>query len=79
MDERAMSLFGLVNTLLAQDPLTAKRQWGIERFSVTPLSQNSGLIGWVPGCDTMHAMIQQHRSITKVFCPQAWCRESDHV
>jgi FKBP12-rapamycin complex-associated protein len=66
MDERAMSLFGLVNTLLEQDPSTSKRQWGIVRFSITPLSPNSGLIGWVPNCDTMHNLIQQHRAITKV-------------
>ena len=66
MDERAMSLFDLVNTLLAQDPTSSKRQWDIVCFSVTPLSQNSGLIGWVPVCDTMHVMIQQRRAMSKV-------------
>ena len=66
MDERAMSLFSLVNTLLEQDASTSRQQWGIVTFSVVPLSQNSGLIGWVSSCDTMHSMIQQHRAITKV-------------
>jgi FKBP12-rapamycin complex-associated protein len=74
MDERAMSLFGLVNNLLSQDAETAKRGLGIVRFSVTPLSQNSGLIGWVSNCDTMHSLIQQYRSIHKVCsCVLVFC------
>ncbi len=26
-----------------------------------PLSPNSGLIGWVPNCDTLHALIREYR------------------
>ena len=46
-DERAMQLFGLVNTLLSTDRATAKRDLDIQRYSIVPLSPNSGLISWV--------------------------------
>ena len=65
-DERVMQLFGLVNTLLAQDGRTAGRDLDIARYAVVPLSPNSGLIGWVPNCDTLHALIREHRDAHKV-------------
>ena len=40
-----MQLFGLVNTLLQSDDATAKAHLSIQRYSVIPLSPNSGLIG----------------------------------
>lgn len=61
-DERVMQLFGLVNALLKNDPETHKRHLNIERFSVIPLSQNTGLIGWLPQCDTMHTLIKNYRA-----------------
>ena len=33
---------------------------------MVPLSPNSGLIGWVPNCDTLHALIREHRDAHKV-------------
>uniref|UniRef100_A0A915JVW2 non-specific serine/threonine protein kinase n=1 Tax=Romanomermis culicivorax TaxID=13658 RepID=A0A915JVW2_ROMCU len=66
-DERVMQLFGLVNTLLMQDPTTSRRNLTIQRYSVTPLSQNSGLIGWVPNCDTLHALLRDYRDKKKVL------------
>lgn len=60
-DERVMQLFGLINALLTNDPETHKRHLGIERFSVIPLSQNTGLISWLPQCDTMHTLIKNYR------------------
>ena len=60
-DQRVMQLFGLVNTLLAADGETRKRHLSIERFAVIPLSQNTGLIGWVPHCDTIHSLIRDYR------------------
>merc|ERR1739842_152327 len=56
-DERVMQLFGLVNTLLIGNPDTFRRNLTIQRFAVVPLSTNSGLIGWVPHCDTLHLLI----------------------
>lgn len=60
-DERVMQLFVLINALLKNDPETHKRHLTIERFSVIPLSQNTGLISWLPDCDTMHTLIKNYR------------------
>ncbi|KAI6651085.1 Serine/threonine-protein kinase mTOR-like [Oopsacas minuta] len=60
-DARVMQLFGLVNTLLINNSETFKKELFIQRYSVIPLSPNSGLIGWVPNCDTMHALIRDFR------------------
>ena len=52
-DERVMQLFGLVNALLASDGggVCVGVVLRVVRFAVMPLSANSGLIGWVRGCD----------------------------
>lgn len=66
-DERVMQLFGLVNTLLISNPDTFRRNLTIQRFAVIPLSTNSGLIGWVPHCDTLHALIRDWREKKKIL------------
>jgi FKBP12-rapamycin complex-associated protein len=43
-DERVMQIFGLVNNLLLRNHETARRDLAIQRYSVIPLSQNSGRI-----------------------------------
>lgn len=60
-----LQLFGLVNTLLANSRLTAEKDLSIQRYSVIPLSPNSGLIGWVPNCDTLHHLIREYREPRK--------------
>ncbi|TYZ64094.1 hypothetical protein PybrP1_009121 [[Pythium] brassicae (nom. inval.)] len=65
-DERVMQLFGVINTLLANDSDTSKRNLAIERYSVLPLSHTSGLIGWVPFCDTLHLLIRDYREARKI-------------
>ncbi|KAF9162608.1 phosphatidylinositol kinase- protein kinase tor1 [Actinomortierella ambigua] len=66
-DERVMQLFGLVNTLLTNDPETFKRYLGIQRYPVIPLSPNSGLIGWLPDTDTLHTLIRDFRESRKIL------------
>jgi FKBP12-rapamycin complex-associated protein len=66
-DERVMQLFGLVNQLLEGDAETFKRHLNIQRYPVIPLSPNSGLIGWVPHCDTLHALIRDYRESRKIL------------
>ena len=66
MDERVMAFFGLVNTLLGSVGHTSNHHLHIVRYSITPLSPTSGLIGWVPNCDTLHALIRQQRQHSKV-------------
>ena len=68
-DERVMQLFGLINNLLLANPQTANKHLRIQRFSVTPLSPNSGLIGWVPHCDTMNALIKEYRTTAEPKIP----------
>eukprot|EP00003_Mantamonas_plastica_P010783 TRINITY_DN2025_c0_g1_i1.p1 TRINITY_DN2025_c0_g1~~TRINITY_DN2025_c0_g1_i1.p1 ORF type:complete len:2240 (+),score=782.23 TRINITY_DN2025_c0_g1_i1:702-7421(+) len=65
-DERVMQLFGLVNTLLQSDQDASQRHLAIKRYAVTPLSPNSGLIGWLPNCDTLHSLIKEHREQKKI-------------
>lgn len=65
-DERVMQLFGLVNSMLATDRVTAERDVSIARYAVIPLSPNSGLIGWVPNTDTLHALIREYRDARKI-------------
>ena len=65
-DERVMQLFGLVNALLARDPQTKKHDLSIQRYAISPLSHNCGLVGWVPHCDTLHSLIRDYRVNKKV-------------
>ncbi|TRY71614.1 hypothetical protein TCAL_17141 [Tigriopus californicus] len=66
-DERVMQFFSLVNSLLLNDPETFRRNLTIQRFAVIPLSTNSGLIGWVPNSDTLHALIKDYREKKKIL------------
>ncbi|KAL6852270.1 phosphatidylinositol kinase- protein kinase tor1 [Amphichorda felina] len=66
-DERVMQLFGLCNTLLANDSESFKRHLNIQRFPAIPLSQNSGLLGWVPHSDTLHVLIREYRESRKIL------------
>ncbi|KAL1915020.1 uncharacterized protein VTP21DRAFT_7725 [Calcarisporiella thermophila] len=67
LDERVMQVFELVNALLLGDVETYRRHLRIVRYSVTPLSPNSGLIGWVPYTDTMHALIREYRDTRSIL------------
>jgi FKBP12-rapamycin complex-associated protein len=60
-DERVMQLFGLVNALLERDRQTKKHDLRIQRYAVSPLSHNCGLVGWVPHTDTLHSLIKDYR------------------
>jgi FKBP12-rapamycin complex-associated protein len=66
-DERAMQLFGLVNTLLSIDPVTQRKDLNIKRYSIIPLSFNAGLLGWVPYSDTLHQLIKDYRTENKII------------
>lgn len=66
-DERVMQLFGQVNALLATDQRTNKHDLSIQRYTVTPLSHNAGVVGWVPNSDTLHALIRDYRERRKIL------------
>nr|AOZ57106.1 Serine threonine-protein kinase TOR [Saccharum hybrid cultivar R570] len=84
-DERVMQLFGLVNTLLENSRKTSEKDLSIQRYAVIPLSPNSGLIGWVPNCDTLHTLIREYRDARKIFLNQehklmlAFAPDYDHL
>ncbi|KAI8877804.1 FAT-domain-containing protein [Backusella circina FSU 941] len=67
LDERVMQLLSLINALLKNDTETFKRRLHIERYSVVPLSPNSGLIGWLPDTDTLHALITEYRESKEII------------
>uniref|UniRef100_A0A6N2LXY0 Serine/threonine-protein kinase TOR n=1 Tax=Salix viminalis TaxID=40686 RepID=A0A6N2LXY0_SALVM len=69
-DERVMQLFGLVNTLLENSRKTVEKDLSIHRYAVIPLSPNSGLIEWVPNCDTLHHLIREYRDARKITLNQ---------
>jgi len=56
-----------VNTLLSTDRGTSKKDLAIQRYSVVPLSPNSGLISWVAQCDTLHTLIKEFRDARKIL------------
>eukprot|EP00007_Cunea_sp_BSH-02190019_P005820 CAMPEP_0174239676 /NCGR_PEP_ID=MMETSP0417-20130205/15613_1 /TAXON_ID=242541 /ORGANISM="Mayorella sp, Strain BSH-02190019" /LENGTH=2416 /DNA_ID=CAMNT_0015318639 /DNA_START=113 /DNA_END=7359 /DNA_ORIENTATION=+ len=64
-DERVMQLFGLVNTLLAQDHETVRLP-PIVRYAAIPLSPNSGVISWVPNCHTLNELVRKFRDQRKI-------------
>ncbi|MCJ1320534.1 phosphatidylinositol kinase- protein kinase tor1 [Xylographa vitiligo] len=66
-DERVMQLFGLVNTLLNNDTESFKRHLNIQSFPAIPLSQSSGLLGWVPNSDTLHNLIKDYRENRRIL------------
>ncbi|KAI9656704.1 MAG: phosphatidylinositol kinase- protein kinase tor1 [Trizodia sp. TS-e1964] len=66
-DERVMQLFGLCNTLLDNDTECFKRHLNIQGYPAIPLSQSSGLLGWVPNSDTMHVLIREYRDSRKIL------------
>ncbi len=62
-----MQLFGLVNTLLNNDTESFKRHLNIQKFPAIPLSQSSGLLGWVPNSDTLHNLIKEYRENRRIL------------
>lgn len=39
----------------------------MQLYSVTPLGDNAGLVGWVDNCNTLHAIIKDYREPTKTL------------
>ena len=66
-DERVMQLFGLVNTLLTNDTESFKRHLNIQPYPAIPLSQQSGILGWVPNSETMHNLIKDYREHRRIL------------
>ena len=61
-----MQLFGLINSMLATDGETHRRNLSIRRYAVIPLTNNVGVVRFVPHCDTLHALIKEYRDARKI-------------
>lgn len=61
LDERVMQLLSFVNTLLVKHGATQQRDCSIQTYSVTPLSESAGLVGWVSDCNTMYQYVSAYR------------------
>ncbi len=57
----------LKQPLLTTDSECLKRHLNIQQYPVIPLSQNSGLLGWVPNSDTFHQLIREYRESRKIL------------
>lgn len=55
-----------VNALLAKDRRNYSHDLSIQRYAVSPLSHNAGVVGWVPNTDTLHQLIRQYRETRSV-------------
>lgn len=67
-DERVMQVFNLINRLFGKggrkDLLNGVE---LKTYAVVALSANAGLIGWVPDCDTMHALVKEYRDARSIM------------
>jgi FKBP12-rapamycin complex-associated protein len=65
-DERVMQLFGLINACFDNVKTNSNRGLRIVRYSVLPLSNNSGVIGWVENCDTINQLVKTYREMKNI-------------
>ena len=66
-DERVMQTLNLVNTLMKKNEKTEKKNLTIITYPVIPLSTDTGLIGWVQGCDTLQQLIKDYRHANHII------------
>eukprot|EP01012_Entosiphon_sulcatum_P003459 TRINITY_DN11099_c0_g1_i3.p1 TRINITY_DN11099_c0_g1~~TRINITY_DN11099_c0_g1_i3.p1 ORF type:complete len:4370 (-),score=577.88 TRINITY_DN11099_c0_g1_i3:12-11855(-) len=58
-DQRIEQLFGVMNSLFANDPHCAKYRYKLRQYDVIPLSKHIGLLEWVPNTMPLKALIEQ--------------------
>ena len=67
-DERIIQVFNFVNSLLSLDKETSKNNLLITIYPLIPLSHITGLIGFLPNCDTISHLILEERKMNN-FIP----------
>ena len=60
-DERIIQVFNFVNSVLSFDKETSNKNLYITIYPVIPLSHMTGLIGFLPNCDTISHLITEER------------------
>ncbi|KAH0791359.1 PIKK family atypical protein kinase [Histomonas meleagridis] len=61
LDERVMQFFTLVNSFVLHSTMPLKNKLGITTYKVIPLTNEVGLIGWVPECNTLYDLVKSYR------------------
>ena len=66
LDQRIMNFFILLNNLMKNDKTTSNMGEYLSKYTIIPLSHNSGLISWVLGADTLQQLIFEFRNSRKI-------------
>lgn len=61
LDERVMQLFNYISDFISQSKIPLSSKLNITTYSVVPLTNKVGLIGWVQDTKTLHDVIQNFR------------------
>ena len=61
--ERVMQIFNLVNLIFAKKNRASNINLFITVYGVIPLSNRSGLIGWIHDCNSLDRLIKEYRKI----------------
>ena len=61
--ERVMQIFNLVNLIFAKKNRASNINLFITVYAVIPLSNRSGLIGWIHDCNSLDRLIKEYRKI----------------
>ena len=56
-----MQLFKFLNSIIKSNG-SKERKLQVSTYEVTPLTREVGLIGWAPGCRTLHDLIKTYRA-----------------
>ena len=60
LDERIQALFGVMNKVLAEDATCARRNLGVVRYAVVPMTPLLGVLEWVQNTKPVRGMIQDY-------------------
>ena len=60
-DERIIQVFNFVNSMISLDKEVSSKKLLIPIYPVIPLSNNTGLIGFLPNCETISNLISESR------------------
>jgi len=58
-DTRMMEMAGILNRVFSKDPASRQRNMKIRVFYVTPLTENSGIVEWVPRTTGLRHLCQE--------------------
>ena len=66
-DERVIQIFNLMNLIMSKEKTKSSMELLITVYSVIPLSNKSGLIGWVHDCNSLKKLIKDYRkNVSKI-------------